>query len=149
MVFSDLFFIFVFLPAFLLCYLIAVWLDKRSNSTTGLTSAPKRNAVLVAFSLIFYAWGEPVYVFLMLGSVLLNYFVGLLIDRQQHFRKTALAGGIILNLVLLGTFKYAGFFAQTLCDLGLPVSIPAIALPIGISFYTFQSISGSAGFSVN
>lgn len=141
MVFSDLFFIFVFLPAFLLCYLIAVWLDKRSNSTTGLTSAPKRNAVLVAFSLIFYAWGEPVYVFLMLGSVLLNYFVGLLIDRQQHFRKTALAGGIILNLVLLGTFKYAGFFAQTLCDLGLPVSIPAIALPIGISFYTFQSIS--------
>lgn len=141
MVFSDLFFIFAFLPAFLLCYLTAGWIDKRRHCTTDFVNTPARNAVLVAFSLIFYAWGEPVYVFLMLGSVLLNYLAGLLIDRQQRYRQAALVGGVVLNLVLLGTFKYAGFFAQTLCDLGVPVSIPSIALPIGISFYTFQSIS--------
>jgi alginate O-acetyltransferase complex protein AlgI len=112
------------------------WLGTEEQPATG-----ARNAVLVTFSLIFYAWGEPVYVFLMLGSVVVNYLAGRIIDSQESHRKAALAVGIAVNLLILGTFKYAGFFAQTLCDAGLTVPIPKISLPIGISFYTFQSIS--------
>ena len=100
-----------------------------------------RNAVLVVFSLIFYAWGEPVYVFLMLGSVVVNYLCGRLIDAASARRDWALALGVVANILILGTFKYAGFFAQILCDVGIPVGIPNISLPIGISFYTFQSLS--------
>lgn len=100
-----------------------------------------RNAVLVVFSLIFYAWGEPVYVFLMLGSVVVNYLCGRLIDAASARRGWALALGVAANILILGTFKYAGFFAQILCDVGIPVGIPNISLPIGISFYTFQSLS--------
>ena len=141
MVFSDLFFIFVFLPVFLLCYMSAWLIDKKWLGTEEQPATGARNAVLVAFSLIFYAWGEPVYVFLMLGSVVVNYLAGRIIDSQENHRKAALAAGIAVNLLILGTFKYAGFFAQTLCDAGLTVPIPKISLPIGISFYTFQSIS--------
>ncbi len=140
MVFSDLFFIFAFLPAFMLCYLLAYWVDKKVF-TLGEYPATVRNAVLVVFSLIFYAWGEPVYVFLMLISVLINYIAGLSIDRQDKHRKRALVIGLVCNILLLGTFKYAGFFATTLNSIGIPVGIPKISLPIGISFYTFQSIS--------
>ena len=141
MVFSDLFFIFVFLPVFLLSYLTAWLIDKKWLGSDEHPATGARNAVLVVFSLIFYAWGEPVYVFLMLGSVVINYLAGRVIDSQESHRKAALALGITLNLLILGTFKYAGFFAQTLCDTGLTVPIPSISLPIGISFYTFQSIS--------
>jgi alginate O-acetyltransferase complex protein AlgI len=141
MVFSDLFFIFVFLPVFLLCYMSAWLIDKKWLGTEEQPATGARNAVLVTFSLIFYAWGEPVYVFLMLGSVVVNYLAGRIIDSQENHRKAALAVGIAVNLLILGTFKYAGFFAQTLCDAGLTVPIPKISLPIGISFYTFQSIS--------
>ena len=141
MVFSDLFFIFVFLPVFLLCYMSAWLIDKKWLGTEEQPATGARNAVLVTFSLIFYAWGEPVYVFLMLGSVVVNYLAGRIIDSQEDHRKAALAVGIAVNLLILGTFKYAGFFAQTLCDAGLTVPIPKISLPIGISFYTFQSIS--------
>ena len=141
MVFSDLFFIFVFLPVFLLCYMSAWVIDKKWLGTEEQPATGARNAVLVTFSLIFYAWGEPVYVFLMLGSVVVNYLAGRIIDSQENHRKAALAVGIAVNLLILGTFKYAGFFAQTLCDAGLTVPIPKISLPIGISFYTFQSIS--------
>lgn len=138
MVFSDLFFIFTFLPTFILCYLLASGIDR----WTGKDSNIAKNIVLVVFSLIFYAWGEPVYVFLMIGSVIINYFVGRLIDKGEGTgRKTALTIGLILNIAILGTFKYAGFFGEILQSLGLPVTPPAIALPIGISFYTFQSIS--------
>ena len=138
MVFSDLFFIFTFLPTFILCYLLASGIDR----WTGNNSNIAKNIVLVVFSLIFYAWGEPVYVFLMIGSVIINYFVGRLIDKGEGIgRKTALTIGLILNIAILGTFKYAGFFGEILQSLGLPVTPPAIALPIGISFYTFQSIS--------
>jgi len=137
-VFSDLFFIFTFLPTFILCYLLASGIDR----WTGNNSNIAKNIVLVVFSLIFYAWGEPVYVFLMIGSVIINYFVGRLIDKGEGTgRKTALTIGLILNIAILGTFKYAGFFGEILQSLGLPVTPPAIALPIGISFYTFQSIS--------
>ena len=141
MVFSDLFFLFVFLPAFLLCYLVATWIDRQWLSTEGMRSNRAKNLILVCFSLIFYAWGEPVYVFLMLFCVLVNYLVGLAIANLEAHRKTALVIGLILNIAIIGTFKYLGFLAQCLCDIGISVAQPNIALPIGISFYTFQSIS--------
>ena len=78
----------------------------------------------------------------MLGSVLINYLAGLGIDHYDGPRRRwALVAGLACNIGILGTFKYAGFFAQTLNDIGLAVPVPKIALPIGISFYTFQSIS--------
>ena len=139
MVFSDLFFLFVFIPAFILCYFVAGRVDKLL--TRDAKSLVFRNSVLVVFSLVFYAWGEPVYVFLMLGCVLMNYLAGLWIAKADGHRKLALAVGLIGNLAVLGTFKYAGFLAEQLCSVGLDVPVPKIALPIGISFYTFQSIS--------
>ena len=133
MVFSDLFFLFAFIPAFAICYILAsLW--RRSLDV--------RNIILVIFSLIFYAWGEPVYVLLMLFSVLLNYLSGLAIGKTQGTsRRWALALGLVCNLLILGTFKYLGFFVETLSSIGISLSAPTIALPIGISFYTFQSIS--------
>lgn len=129
MVFSDLFFLFAFLPAFLLLY------------TVGITTRI-RNVVLVLFSLIFYAWGEPVYVLLMIGSSILNYICGLLvIGKDGKRRKSALVIGVILNLLILATFKYLGFIVANLTFLDIYLDVPSIALPIGISFYTFQSIS--------
>lgn len=136
MVFSDLFFLFVFLPLFLLAYLAAYWLDRRRTAGAAI-----RNAVLVGASLVFYAWGEPIYVFLLLVSVLVNYLCGLAIARQTTRRRRALVIGLLANIAILGTFKYADFFANTLTALGIPVPAPGISLPIGISFYTFQSIS--------
>ena len=131
MVFADLFFLFAFLPAFALCYLLA-----------GLAKGNGvKNGVLVAFSLIFYAWGEPVYVFLLLGCALLNWLFGRGIDRKGKGRTFWLVLGLICNLAILGTFKYLGFFADLLGRCSLQVQVPEIALPIGISFYTFQSIS--------
>ena len=128
MVFSDLFFLFAFLPAFALCYLLL----KRH-----------RNAVLVLFSLIFYAWGEPVYVLLMLASVVVNYFVGIGIEKRG---KPALVIGLVFNLGILFVFKYAGFLVENIeVLLGKTFHLSPftfhLALPIGISFYTFQSIS--------
>lgn len=140
MVFSDLFFLFVFIPLFMVCYLFAnLWDKMRKNDCINQTTA--RNAVLVVFSLIFYAWGEPTYVFLMIISVFINYLVGIGIDKQERHRKLALVIGLVCNLLILGTFKYAGFIAESLNYIGIPLPIPHIALPIGISFYTFQSIS--------
>lgn len=142
MVFSDLFFLFVFVPAFMLCYLLAAFVDNKLLSTEAERSNNARNSMLVIFSLVFYACGEPVYVFLMLGSVFINYLSGLVINRcEGGGRKAALAGGLACNIAILGTFKYLGFFAATLGDIGIKVDVPAISLPIGISFYTFQSIS--------
>lgn len=141
MVFSDLFFLFVFLPAFLLCYLLATWIDRKWQPTQENRTNQAKNLILVCFSLIFYAWGEPVYVFLMLFCVLVNYLVGLGIANSENHRKLVLTIGLILNIAIIGTFKYLGFLADCLNDLGLAVARPNIALPIGISFYTFQSIS--------
>ena len=169
MVFSDLFFLFVFIPAFALSYLLGGAIDRalplcsRSSSkparavgaTTGeLLAMPTafsprgsrrmtcRNFALILFSLIFYAWGEPVYVFLMLACVLLNYIAGLAIDgRHGAGRKWMLGLGLAVNILILGTFKYADFFVLQLNALGLDLRAPGIMLPIGISFYTFQSIS--------
>lgn len=149
MVFSDLLFIFVFLPFFILTYLFGTWLDKarikRADRREYLLNRPMmwRNAALILFSILFYSWGEPVYIFLMLISVVINYVSGLLISRNDKpkLRKMWLIIGVALDLGILGCFKYLGFFASILNSIGLPVGIPQIALPIGISFYIFQSIS--------
>ena len=148
MVFSDLFFLYVFIPAVMICYALARCADRAyaggfdgGRYAMPANTAPYSNAVLVVFSLIFYAWGEPVYVFLMLGSVLMNYVVGLCIDRGKRKSKAALAVGVTLNVAMIAVFKYAGFLAGIVAALGVPLPIPDIALPIGISFYTFQSIS--------
>lgn len=150
MIFSDLFFLFAFLPAFFLCYTVAAVADRRSRKSYAVTDDGSsqlqtgnmfKNMVLVVFSLIFYAWGEPVYVFLMIFSSFVNYRAGLFISSRQEHRKAALATGIGVNLLILGIFKYLGFFASILAGFGLPLQVPQIALPIGISFYTFQSIS--------
>ena len=132
MVFSSNIFLFFFLPLSLALYY--------------LTPRAGRNAVLLLVSLVFYGWGEPVYVLLMAGAILLNYLCGLGIASRQAAGRSGrdlLLLAVILDLGLLGFFKYAGFFARSLRLLpglgGLPV--PEIALPIGISFYLFQSMS--------
>lgn len=141
MVFSDLFFLFVFIPAFMLLYMAAALADRNSVGVFGKGQNNAKNFVLVCFSLIFYAWGEPLYVFLMLVSVFFNFRFGLIIGKSRNHRRAALVGGLIFNILVICTFKYLFFFAQTLNDCGINVPVPRIALPIGISFYTFQSIS--------
>ena len=117
-------------------------MDNRNVQGVAKQSNAYKNMMLVIFSLVFYAWGEPIYVFLMLICVYINYLSGLWIARSEGGkRRMSLVFGLIGNLLILGIFKYAGFFAQVLNDMGLPVGIPQISLPIGISFYTFQSIS--------
>ena len=145
MVFSDLFFLFAFLPAVVVCYIVASFIDKMFASPSEQCNVAK-NSVLVIFSLLFYAWGEPVYVFLMLTCVLINYVVGLLINKAEGAayafeRKLALAVGLFSNIGILCIYKYLNFFADILTGLGYPLANPKIALPIGISFYVFQSIS--------
>ncbi len=128
MVFSSLVFLCVFLPVvFLLYYLIP---------TTG-----ARNILLIIASLLFYAYGEPVYILLMLISVGFNYGFGRLIGRNKH-PKQFLILSVILNLGMLFVFKYAGWFVQSVDQFtGLTLPIPVLELPIGISFYTFQAMS--------
>ncbi|XOF35153.1 MAG: MBOAT family O-acyltransferase [Candidatus Electrothrix sp. YB6] len=108
-----------------------------------------RNIVLLLASLFFYAWGETVYVLLMLCSILVNYSFGLLIDRARQQEKTgkaALGTAVTINLLLLGFFKYADFLVANLNTvlrhLHLdPLGLPQVHLPIGISFFTFQAMS--------
>lgn len=142
MVFSDLFFLFVFLPVFFACYIAATLADRRGTPRAD-ACAPctSRNAVLVAFSLVFYAWGEPVYVFLMIASSVINYIAGLAITRGGGRSRGALAAGVGADIAVLLVFKYAGFIAAQMNSIGIPMPVPHIPLPIGISFYTFQSIS--------
>ena len=131
MVFSNIFFLYVFLPALFLAYFVI-----KNNAY--------RRAVLIAFSLVFYAWGEPIYVFLMIGLVLADYIFGLLIlkTRQVWLRKFWLVIAIVSNLSILGVYKYLGFFTETL-NFIFNVTIPVVKLsmPIGISFFTFQTMS--------
>lgn len=133
MVFSSLLFLFRFLPAVLIAYYIA----PRSL----------RNLVLLLFSLIFYAWGEPVYILLMLISILIAYSGGILIGRfkQEGNRKAAKVVQIVscaASLSLLVFFKYADFGVETANSLtGAGLTMLHLALPIGISFYTFQTMS--------
>lgn len=144
MVFSDLFFLFVFIPLFVAAYLLMSVVDRRQTSSASATSVSYtfRNLSLVIFSLIFYAWGEPAYVLLMLFCVLLNYVFGRLIDKTEgKYRKVSIFFGLVCNILILGTFKYLGFLTDILADIGIFIDAPHLSLPIGISFYTFQSIS--------
>ena len=126
MVFSSLIFLYIFLPAVLLLY----YLMPRKG----------RNAVLLLFSLIFYAWGEPVFVLGILASVIINYFYGIAL--QKHKSRLLLVTNIAVNLGYLGVFKYTGFVMGTFNSLfGTDAQIIKLALPIGISFYTFQALS--------
>lgn len=131
MVFSNLFFLYFFLPLNLICYFLA-------------KSIHVRNGILIVFSLFFYAWGEPRYVPLLVGMVLINWIFGLMIEkyRGQKLAKAGLVGACICNLTLLGIFKYLTLILGTTHDLfGVPGVVPQILLPIGISFYTFQLLS--------
>ncbi len=103
-----------------------------------------RNAWLLLFSLGFYAWGEPVFLLLMLANVTLNYAAGLALDRAKApaARRALLVLALAVNLGMLFWFKYAGFFTRGVNAVaGLRLRVPKVALPIGISFYTFQALS--------
>ena len=122
MLFSSNTFLFGFLPAVVVLYYLC---PRRC-----------RNVLLLVSSLIFYGWGEPKYVLLMLVSILLNYFCGLAAARQQSRQRSVrgvLIVGVVLNLGMLGFFKYGKFFFGS--------AFPDIPLPIGISFYIFQAMS--------
>ena len=128
MVFSSPVFLWIFLPVIFAAYHIV--------------PAKARNILLLAGSLIFYAWGEPRYILLMLFSITVNYFLGLLMERFSARKKLLLTLDIIINLALLGYFKYFNFLADIINGIfGDVVSVREIALPIGISFYTFQIMS--------
>lgn len=139
MVFSSTTFLFVFLPITLVIYYLPLF-EKGSDLQTK-----ARNLILCAASLFFYAWGEPVYVFLMLISIYLNFNIGLDIDRHkdsQLHKKLILIYAVIINLAILGFFKYYDFAVQTINSLlSLEIATKQLTLPIGISFYTFQIIS--------
>ena len=127
MVFSSYTFLFYFLPPLLILYYL---IPRRSLGG--------RNLVLLAFSLFFYFAGGPRHLPLMLLSIAINYVGGLLCGRR---RRWALVLTMAVNLGLLGWFKYAGFVGENLQALGLPLSVPEVVLPIGISFFTFQGMS--------
>ncbi|MEG0979156.1 MAG: MBOAT family protein, partial [Oscillospiraceae bacterium] len=133
MVFSSLIFLFVFLPAVLLIYYIC--------------PAKYRNLFLFIASLIFYAWGEPIYITIMLFSTVFDFANGLLIEKfkqneQNKKAKIVLINALVVNLAILCFFKYTDFFLANINTLfSSDVSLLKIALPIGISFYTFQTMS--------
>ncbi len=133
MLFSSLIFLIVFLPIVLFGYFVVFrkW-------------RPAQNVFLLCASLFFYAWGEPKFVFVMIGSILFNWLMGLLTDRFRE-KKTAklwIALDVAGNLGLLFVFKYLTFAMQNVKTLfGASFTVPQIALPIGISFFTFQAMS--------
>ena len=128
MVFSSLIFLFGFLPLFLLCYFIP---KKRKT----------RNLVLLLFSLFFYGYGEPIYVLLMILSIVINYFIAILMDKSSK-RKMYLVIDIIFNIGLLFLFKYFNFFLANINNIfHLNLKFLSLSLPIGISFYTFQILT--------
>ena len=101
-----------------------------------------RNVLLLFVSLFFYAWGEPVYVLLMIFSIIVNWILGILIEKYQRWNKTILIFDVLFNLGLLGYFKYSGFLVETLNRIfNTEITIRAVSLPIGISFFTFQILS--------
>lgn len=131
MVFSELFFLFVFLILCITAYFLA-------------SNIRQRNIVLIAASLVFYAWGEPAYIFLLLASVAVNYFCGLGIDKYRDTgkAKACIAAALIYNIGALIFFKYTGFFISNINSLlSVSIPIPSIRMPLGISFYTFQITS--------
>ncbi len=134
MLFSSIVFIFHFLPILLILYFA---IPKRMMAA--------RNLVLLLASLVFYSWGEPVYVFLMIYSAFFNYFMAHLISQSKRRGKTGRTDfvfTVVVNLFILCFFKYFGFLMDTVNDIfGTGLKYTALALPIGISFYTFQALS--------
>jgi alginate O-acetyltransferase complex protein AlgI len=131
LVFSSLNFMYLFLPICLLLYFI-------------LHGIKARNYLLLVMSLLFYAWGEPKWIILMIVTTLIDYGAGLLVDqyRGQKLAKWALAGSVVITLSFLAVFKYLGFFNQNLNQIfGAELPTQIFNLPIGISFYTFQAIT--------
>ncbi len=131
MVFSSLLFLYAFLPLCLLCYVLV----------PGIRG---KNIVLLLFSLLFYSWGAPQYLFLLLGMVAADWLIARKMDSagRQGEKKMWLVIACAVNLGLLGIFKYLNFFDSTFMGLfGANALLPKIALPIGISFYTFQLLS--------
>lgn len=131
MAFADLYFIFFFLPLCLLAYYF-------------FSGTRAKNIVLIVFSLIFYAWGEPIWVFLLLFSAAFNWYLGLKLVRfrERNLGKAIFVLALLLNIGLLFGFKYTGFFVETINSVfGSSIPIPAIIPPIGISIYTLQAIS--------
>ena len=139
MVFSSIFFLFYFLPTILLIYYIV----------------PRKfkNTVLFIASLIFYGWGEPIYITIMIFSTVVDYTHGILIERYRDHRlkaKLILLSSIIINLSLLCFFKYADFFIQNInIVLNTNFDYFNLPLPIGISFYTFQTMSYTIDIYLN
>ncbi len=130
MVFSSAAFLFLFLPA-VFCF---------SRLVPGIRW---KNALLLAFSLLFYAFGEPLYILLLLFSAFVNFAAGRILSSPRFkCRRTVLGCALALNLLLLSVFKYTDFFVETLNRIfDFSVPLPGIALPVGISFFTFQGIS--------
>ncbi len=132
MVFSSLTFLFAFLPITLILYYLMP-----TNKT--------RNIIILLSGIVFYAWGEPLYVFAMLLSTAIDYFAGLIIDKyddKPKIRTICLLVSLLMNLGLLGTFKYLGFLINSAnAWFGWSIPNPNLPLPIGISFFTFQSMS--------
>jgi len=133
MVFSSPFFLFFYLPVVLLLYYV--------------TPLKWRNLVLLVFNLIFYGWGEPVYILIMFTSIAIDYSHGLLVVKAQQQgndrrARRYVAQSVIFNLALLFFFKYWDFVAENLAAAGLDfMPVLGLGLPIGISFYTFQTMS--------
>lgn len=132
MVFSSLFFIFLFLPLNLLAYFFA-------------KDIKAKNTVMLVFSLIFYAWGEPLYILLLVAMTFIDWYLTLIMSKFERGTVRArliLSAAIAADLILLGIFKYGSFFLSNIKLLtGFPEVVPKIALPIGISFYTFQLLT--------
>lgn len=131
MVFSSIVFLFTFLPITLILYYIS--------------PRKMKNIVLLLISLIFYAWGEPVYVFLMMFTTVFDYLIGLLINKYRRNRiksKRIFIFAVLVNLGILGFFKYYGFVIENINSVfSLNIGYNQLPLPIGISFYTFQTLS--------
>ena len=128
MVFSSMIFVFFFLPISLTAYFLC-------------RTTKQKNISLLVSSLIFYAWGGPKFLLILLAMTAICWGGGILIDRadEEKVRKMILIGTIVLMLAILGYFKYTGFFLGIIQGItGFPKAIPQIVLPIGISFYTFQ-----------
>lgn len=130
MVFSSITFLYLFLPIVLILYFI--------------TPHKFRNYILLLASLFFYFCGEPKYIALFISSIIINYVHGLLIEKYRGTKaaKYVIVSGIIINLLILGVFKYSNFLINNISYIfNLDIKFVTIALPIGISFYTFQAMS--------
>ena len=150
MLFSSVPFLYYFLPAVVLSYFLLSWGVEGLFRACGKKNfAPKaglftKNLILLVFSLVFYAWGEPRYVFLMIGSILMFWACGLAIGKAQTklWKRIWLCVSVVTSVALLGLFKYADFFVENFNAVtGLSVPLLRLALPVGISFYTFQAMS--------